>query len=75
MMAAGLQRQLYRCNSSEVPDFCNDSSVYSNVIAAYNQLWNVIDDNKQYLSNEVWSWQYRDVSLSSTLFKRRRCVY
>lgn len=60
MLAAGFQRQLERCSNSAAPDFCNDDSVYNNVLAAYNHLWDVIDANKQYLSSEVWSWQYRN---------------
>ncbi|KAF2721244.1 glycogen debranching enzyme [Polychaeton citri CBS 116435] len=61
MMAAGLQRQLGRCNSTvPTPDFCQDDVVYSNVKAAYNHLWDSIEANQQYLSSEVWSWVYRD---------------
>lgn len=60
MMAAGLQRQLHRCNdNSSAPDFCRDGSVHSNVLAAYNHLWDLIEANKEHLSTEVWSWQYR----------------
>ena len=58
MMAAGLERQLDRCSSSTQPDFCDDDSVYSNVRAAYNHLWDLIDANAQYLSFELWSWTY-----------------
>lgn len=60
MMAAGLERQLERCYGSTPPDFCGDSSVHANVLAAYNHLWDVVDDNKSHLSSEVWSWQYRN---------------
>lgn len=59
MMASGLQRQLERCSSSDTPDFCNDSSVHDNVLAAYNHLWDLIDANKNHLSSELWSWQYQ----------------
>jgi hypothetical protein len=59
LLAAGFQRQLERCSGTSAPDFCGIDSVYSNVLAAYNHLWDVIDANKQYLSSEVWSWQYR----------------
>ncbi|KAK5173770.1 uncharacterized protein LTR77_002451 [Saxophila tyrrhenica] len=60
MLGAGLQRQLQRCSSSAHPDFCSDDSVYTNVLAAYNHLWDLIDANREHLSLEVWSWQYRD---------------
>lgn len=59
MLAAGLQRQLERCSGSSAPDFCSDSSVRGNVLAAYNHLWDLIDENKSHLSSEVWSWQYK----------------
>ena len=60
MLAAGLQRQLERCSStSGAPDFCSDSSVHDNVLAAYNHLWDLIEANQAHLSSEVWSWQYR----------------
>ena len=58
MLAAGLERQLERCSDSSPPEFCSDSSVHDNVVAAYNHLWDVIDANKAHLSSEVWSWQY-----------------
>jgi glycogen debranching enzyme len=60
MLAAGLQRQLERCSTSAAPDFCDDSSVYDNVLAAYNHLWDLIEANECHLSSEVWSWQYRN---------------
>ena len=68
MMAAGLERQLDRCSSApsrsnsngSAPEFCSDEAVYSRVQSAYNHLWNLIDDNRQYLSGEVWSWLYQD---------------
>ncbi|KAI9699616.1 MAG: hypothetical protein M1820_007116 [Bogoriella megaspora] len=71
MMAAGLQRQLARCNSTSssstsisdpssasVPNFCADSGVYLNVKAAYNHLWDLIEGNSAHLTEEVWSWVY-----------------
>ena len=58
MMAAGLQRQLERCNTNAAPDFCSDSVVRPNVLAAYNHLWDLIEANTPQLSSEVWSWQY-----------------
>ena len=59
MLAAGMQRQLSRCSTSDAPDFCSDKSVYNNAVAAYNSLWDVIEANKNALSDEVWSWQYK----------------
>jgi hypothetical protein len=58
MMAAGLQRQLGRCNSSAVPAFCTDSTLYAKVKAAYGALWDIIELNSAHLSTEVWSWGY-----------------
>lgn len=60
MMAKGLERQLARCNDSTVPAFCDDASVYDNVKLAYNNLWDVIDDNEAQLQSEVWSWTYSE---------------
>ena len=67
MMAKGLERQIARCNSSTstgangfVPAFCKDMAVYGNVVLAYNNLWDVIDDNAAQLQSEVWSWTYSD---------------
>lgn len=58
MMAAGLERQLGRCEGDSAPDFCADEPLHSKVVAAYNRLWDVMDDNRAILSNEVWSWRY-----------------
>lgn len=58
MLAAGLARQLDRCNSAHVPDFCDDATVYAKVRQAYNHLWDLIDSNGAYLNSEVWSWVY-----------------
>lgn len=58
MMAAGLERQLSRCNSSAVPDFCSDNGLHSKVLRAYNHLWDLIEANTAHLSTEVWSWEY-----------------
>jgi hypothetical protein len=60
MMVAGLQRQLDRCSSSSTPDFCSDEATRSNVLAAYNHLWDLIEANEANLSSEVWSWLYSD---------------
>ena len=66
MMAAGLGRQLSRCNSTSVPDFCTDTPVYTNVRAAYNVLWDVIEANTAQLSTEVWSWIYANGNYTLT---------
>ncbi|KAM0274376.1 hypothetical protein ACHAQH_007913 [Verticillium albo-atrum] len=58
MMAAGLERQLDRCRSESVPDFCGDEVLHSKVTAAYNRLWDVIEENSRISSSEVWSWRY-----------------
>jgi hypothetical protein len=60
MMAAGLERQLDRCSSGSIPDFCNDSSLYAKAKSAYNHLWDLIEANSSQLSQEVWSWIYQD---------------
>ncbi|KAI2627860.1 carbohydrate-binding module family 52 protein [Hypoxylon sp. NC1633] len=59
MMAAGLERQLGRCDS-EKPAYCSDAKLHGRVIEAYNHLWDLIDANREHLSSEVWSWVYRD---------------
>ncbi|KKY21832.1 putative glycogen debranching enzyme [Diplodia seriata] len=58
MLAAGLARQLDRCSSADIPDFCNDTTVHGKVRLAYNHLWDLIDANRAHLSSEVWSWVY-----------------
>lgn len=58
--AAGLERQISRCDDSSPPDFCNDESVRTNVLAAYNHLWDTLDANSENLSSEVWSWVYNN---------------
>src|SRR5579859_450540 len=62
MMAAGLEKQLLRCNSTQgtAPSFCGESSVYTNVKTAYNNLWNSIEANANLLRTEVWSWVYNN---------------
>lgn len=60
MIARGLEAQLSRCIGDEVPAFCRDSTVYGNVKRAYNVLWDNLEQNKQYLAQEVWSWVYED---------------
>lgn len=64
MMAAGLERQLDRCTTDEtaetqqVPEFCGDENLHPKITAAYNKLWDIIEDNTRMLSNEMWSWRY-----------------
>jgi hypothetical protein len=58
MMAAGLERQLGRCNSNSAPEFCGNTAVYGKVKMAYNRLWDIIEANTAYLSTEVWSWGF-----------------
>jgi hypothetical protein len=60
MMARGLELQLDRCNASPKPDFCTDKPVYTNVLKAYNTLWDDIEKNSAELSTEVWSWVYKN---------------
>jgi hypothetical protein len=59
MMSAGLEKQLLRCNGTgDHPDFCNNTSVYGNVLKAYNNLWDSIEQVQSQLRTEVWSWVY-----------------
>jgi len=61
MMASGLEKQLLRCHgTANIPAFCNDTSVYGNIISAYNNLWNSIEANTNSLRTEVWSWVYNN---------------
>jgi hypothetical protein len=60
MMGAGLERQLDRCNSGSVPDFCSNSTLHNRILQAYNHLWDLIEANSGQLSSEVWSWVYQD---------------
>ncbi|KAI0107376.1 carbohydrate-binding module family 52 protein [Hypoxylon sp. NC0597] len=59
MMAAGLERQLERCEHEQLA-YCTDSALHGRVLEAYNHLWDLIDTNREHLSSEVWSWVYRD---------------
>jgi hypothetical protein len=61
-MARGVEKQLDRCNlpSTVRPDFCSDEVVYGNLRDAYNTLWDSIEANEAYLSDEVWTWVYED---------------
>jgi hypothetical protein len=60
MMGAGLERQLDRCDSGSVPDFCGNSTLHSRILQAYNHLWDLIEANSAQLSSEVWSWVYQE---------------
>lgn len=74
MMAKGLERQLARCsnsttaasNSSSAPAWCGVSSVYNNVVLAYNVLWDSIEANSAQLQGEVWSWTYNNDTATFT---------
>ncbi|KAI0122025.1 carbohydrate-binding module family 52 protein [Daldinia grandis] len=59
MMAVGLERQLGRCEGEELA-YCAETKLHGRVLEAYNHLWDLIDANRKHLSNEVWSWVYRD---------------
>ncbi|KAI5863814.1 carbohydrate-binding module family 52 protein [Durotheca rogersii] len=59
MMAAGLERQLERCEYEQLA-FCADAALRGRVLEAYNHLWDLIDANSEHLSSEVWSWAYSD---------------
>ncbi|XXH01964.1 hypothetical protein Hte_008327 [Hypoxylon texense] len=59
MMAAGLERQLDRCNHEQLT-YCADAPLRNRVIRAYNHLWDLIGANREHLSSEVWSWIYKD---------------
>lgn len=65
MTAAGFERQLERCNGTSTPAFCSDTTLYAQVKSAYNHLWDLIDANSDQLSQEVWSWQYRNGKFDS----------
>ena len=58
MMARGLERQLARCDDASPPGFCGDEKLHGKLLQAYNRLWDVIEDNADILSGEVWSWRY-----------------
>jgi hypothetical protein len=67
MMARGLELQLDRCvTGSPNPDFCTDKPVHTNVLNAYNALWDVIEENSAQLSTEVWSWEYKNNTFQVT---------
>ncbi|KAI2469056.1 carbohydrate-binding module family 52 protein [Annulohypoxylon bovei var. microspora] len=59
MMAAGLERQLERCEFEQLA-YCLDAALHGRVLEAYNHLWDLIDANREHLSSEVWSWVYRN---------------
>ncbi|KAJ3494706.1 hypothetical protein NLG97_g3906 [Lecanicillium saksenae] len=62
LVTKGFELQLGRCSSqtgtTKAPSFCSDASVYGALKAAYNRIWDVIEDNKNTLQAEVWSWTY-----------------
>ena len=61
LMAEGLRRQLANCNNTAsdfTPAYCNHQYVYNATKAAYNVLWDNIEQNEAQLQSEVWSWTY-----------------
>ncbi|EXV06747.1 hypothetical protein X797_001469 [Metarhizium robertsii] len=61
LMAKGFERQLARCGTpapAGSPGFCRDDAVLGALRAAYNRLWDVIEDNEGQLQSEVWSWTF-----------------
>ncbi|OAA53873.1 hypothetical protein ISF_08575 [Cordyceps fumosorosea ARSEF 2679] len=70
LVAKGFELQLGRCSNTtnatgqarrsvaKVPAFCRDGSVYGALKAAYNRIWDVIEENQGTLQSEVWSWTY-----------------
>ncbi|KAJ6036622.1 hypothetical protein N7540_000901 [Penicillium herquei] len=53
-------------NKEVVPEFCTDSSIFDNVKAAYNTLWDSIEENSDQLSTEMWSWIYKNGTFQVT---------
>ncbi|OAA67752.1 hypothetical protein LEL_10375 [Akanthomyces lecanii RCEF 1005] len=68
LVAKGFELQLGRCSNTttgklkrsaaKAAAFCRDKYVYGALKAAYNRIWDVIEDNKDTLQSEVWSWTY-----------------
>ncbi|KAJ2973213.1 hypothetical protein NQ176_g6738 [Zarea fungicola] len=69
LVTKGFELQLGRCGNATAakskragtattPAFCSDKSVYGALKAAYNRIWDVIEDNENILQSEVWSWTY-----------------
>lgn len=62
LVAKGFELQLGRCapksGTARRPAFCNQASVYGALKAAYNRIWDVIEENKDTLQAEVWTWTY-----------------
>jgi hypothetical protein len=50
-----------------VPDFCTDTDLYLKIRQAYTRLWDLIDDNRDQLGSEVWSWTYDEGFLAEPL--------
>lgn len=58
MMAKGLEQKLNSCDVEGRRAFCEDQTVYENVKAAYNHLWDIIEANTMHLTTELWAWEY-----------------
>lgn len=41
-------------------DFCDDDQLHRKVLSAYSHLWDLINNNKDQLSGEMWSWKYEN---------------
>jgi hypothetical protein len=50
-----------------VPGFCADTDLYLKIRQAYTRLWDLIDDNRDQLGSEVWSWTYDKSFLAEPL--------
>lgn len=48
------------------PEFCTDASIFNNVKAAYNALWDSIEENSDQLSTEMWSWVFENGTFQVT---------
>ncbi|KAH7029013.1 uncharacterized protein B0I36DRAFT_384614 [Microdochium trichocladiopsis] len=57
MLAAGLERQLNRCDN-ETLGFCKNRELRQHVENAYHHLWDLVDANREHANEEVWSWTY-----------------
>jgi hypothetical protein len=67
MMAKGLERQIGRCQDEKL-QWCGNETIKGKVVQAYNVLWDTIEANQAYLTNEVWSWTFSDGAFEFTPF-------
>ena len=66
MIAAGLERQLGRCNTTDIPDFCSDAEIYGKVKLAYEHVWDIIESNLDEIESEMWTWTYSNGTYTTT---------